>query len=73
MMFVSIAELIYTVVIYCIGKPIAGWTTTMLVVSFGFLGLFFVLSIVIKYLSLNIDMSFRRLKYLVESVERVQK
>ena len=56
-----------------IGKPIAGWTTTMLVVSFGFLGLFFVLSIVIKYLSLNIDMSFRRLKYLVESVERVQK
>lgn len=73
MMFVSIAELIYTVVIYCTDKPIAGWTTTMLVVSFGFFGLFFVLSIIVKYLSLNIDMSFRRLKYLVESVEKIQK
>lgn len=73
MMIVAVIELIYTMVIYCVGKPIAGWTTTMLVMSFGFLGLFFILSIVIKYLSLILDMSFRKQDYLVESVEKIQK
>lgn len=73
MMLVAISELIYAAVIYCIGKPIAGWTTTMFVMSFGFLGLFFILSIVIKFLSLNLDMSFRKQKYLVESIEKIQK
>ena len=73
MMLVSVIELVYTVVIYFIGKPIAGWTTTMIVISFGFLGLFFILSIVIKYLSINLDMTFRKQKYLIESVEKIQK
>ena len=73
MMFIAILELVYTVIIYCIGKPIAGWTTTMLVTSFGFLGLFVILSIIIKFLSLNLDMSFRKQKYLVENIEKIQK
>lgn len=73
MMIVAVIELVYTMVIYCVGKPIAGWTTTMLVMSFGFLGLFFILSIVIKYLSLILDMTFRKQDYLVESVEKIQK
>lgn len=73
MMLVSVIELIYTVIIYFIGKPIAGWTTTMLVISFGFLGLFFILSIVIKYMSINLDMAFRKQKYLIKSIEKIQK
>lgn len=73
MMLVSALELIYTVVIYIIGKPIVGWTTTMLVISFGFLGLFFILSIVIKYMAINLDMAFRKQKYLIERVEKIQK
>ncbi len=73
MMAVAFAEFIYAIAIYCVGKPIEGWTTTMLVMSFGFVGLFFVLSIVIKYLSLNLDMVFRKQKYLIESVEKIQK
>lgn len=73
MMAVALFELIYTIVIYCIGKPIEGWTTMMLVMTFGFLGLFIILSIIIKYLSINIDMIFRKQKYLVESVEKIQK
>ena len=73
MMAAALFELIYTIVIYCIGKPIEGWTTMMLVMTFGFLGLFIILSIIIKYLSLNMDMIFRKQKYLVESVEKIQK
>ena len=73
MMIIALIEFIYTIVIYQIGKPIEGWTTTMLVMTFGFVGLFFILSIVIKYLSLTIDMIFRKQKYLIESVEKIQK
>ena len=71
MMIVTLAELIYILVIYLMGIPIVGWTTTLLVVSFGFLGLFFCQSIIIKYLSLNLDMSFRKQKYLIESIEKI--
>lgn len=73
MMVVTLAELIYTLIIYFRGIPIVGWTTTILVISFGFLGLFFSQSIIIKYLSLNLDMLFRKQKYLIESIERIQK
>ncbi len=72
MMLVTIAELIYTLIVYFMGIPVVGWTTTILVISFGFLGLFFCQSIVIKYLSLNLDMSFRKQKYLIESIEKNQ-
>ena len=73
MMLVTIAELIYTIIVYFMGIPIVGWTTTILIISFGFLGLFFTQSIIIKYLSLNLDMIFRKQKYLFESIEKIQK
>ena len=71
MSVVAFLALLYTVITYLIGKPIEGWTTLMLVMTFGFLGLFVILSILIKYASLNIDMTFRRQKYLIESVEKI--
>lgn len=73
MLLIALCEIIYTILIYCIGKPIEGWTTTMLVLTFGFFGMFLILTIVIKYLSLLLDMSFRKQKYLIEGVEKIQK
>lgn len=73
MLFIGLCEIAYTIVIYCVGKPIEGWTTTMFVLTFGFFGLFLILTIVIKYLSLLLDMSFRKQKYLIEGVEKIQK
>lgn len=64
---------IYTVVIYLMpSSPVAGWTTTMLLLSGGFFGVFLVLTLILKYLSLLVDLIFRKQKYLVESVEKVQ-
>lgn len=73
MLMIALCEIVYTIVIYCIGKPIEGWTTTMLVLTFGFFGMFLILTIVIKYLSLLLDMNFRKQKYLIEGVEKIQK
>ena len=73
MLLIALCEIVYTIVIYCVGKPIEGWTTTMFVLTFGFFGLFLILTIVIKYLSLLLDMNFKKQKYLIEGVEKIQK
>lgn len=73
MMLLALAELLYTVIIFFTGHPVAGWTTTMFVITLGFAGLFAVLTIVVKYLSLLLDLTFKQQKYLVESIEKLQK
>ncbi len=73
MLGIALLELLYTVAVFCTGHPIEGWTTTMFVLTLGFAGLFAVLTIVVKYLSLLVDLIFRRQKYLIESIEKLQK
>lgn len=73
MMVLALAELLYTVIVFFTGHPVAGWTTTMFVITLGFAGLFAVLTIVVKYLSLLLDLTFKQQKYLVESIEKLQK
>lgn len=69
----ALAELIYTLAIFLTGHPVAGWTTTMFVITIGFMGMFGVLTIVVKYLSLLVDLIFKQQKYLVEGIEKIQK
>ncbi|MDD4849400.1 MAG: glycosyltransferase [Gemmiger sp.] len=73
MLALAVAELLYTLVILCVGNPVAGWTTTMFVLTVGFAGVFAVLTIIVKYLSLLVDLIFQKQKYLVESIEKLQK
>ena len=73
MMFLALAELAYTLIIFCAGHPIEGWTTMMFVLTLGFAGLFAVLTIIIKYLSLLVDLVFKKQNYLIESIEKIQK
>ena len=68
MMIVAIITGIYTIVVFLCGQPIAGWTTTMLLLSFAFFGIFAILTIMIKYLSILIDLIFKKQKYLIESI-----
>ena len=71
MMLLSVAMGIYTLVTYFGANPVEGWTTTVLFLSLGFLGLFGVLTVVVKYLQLLVDMVFRRKHYSFESVEKI--
>ncbi len=73
MMIVLLVTAIYTVVIFISKTPIAGWTTTMLLLSFAFFGIFSILTIMIKYLSILIDLIFKRQNYLIESIEKITK
>lgn len=73
MMFMSVFMLVYSVVIYLLKHPVAGWTTTILFLSISFLGLFGILTIIIKYLQLLVNLVFKRKSYSFESIEKLTK
>ena len=49
MMLISVFMIFYTLIVYFIGHPIEGWTTTVMFLSVAFLGLFGILTIIVKY------------------------
>ncbi len=63
---------IYTITVFIIGKPIQGWTTIMLFLSFGFTGIFLLYTIIIKYLAIIINLVFKKVNYLIESIEKIK-
>lgn len=71
MLLGTIAILIYTFSVYFMGNPVSGWTTTMLVLSGGMTGIFALLAVMIKYLSLILMLVFKKQSYLVENVEKL--
>ncbi len=73
MMLMSLFMLIYSVVIYLMARPVEGWTTTILFLSVAFFGLFTILTIVIKYLQIIVDLVFKRKHYSFESIEKLTK
>jgi dolichol-phosphate mannosyltransferase len=71
MMGATICGVVYTLVIFFLRIPLPGWTTTMLVVTASFFAVFALLSIIIKYLSVLIDLVFKKRRYMVESVDKL--
>ena len=67
---VSIFMSLYTVIIYAMAHPVAGWTTTLLFLSVAFFSLFGILTVVIKYLQILVDLVFRRKRYSYESIQK---
>lgn len=73
MMLMSIFMTVYSLVTYFVIHPVEGWTTTILFLSVAFFGLFGILTIIVKYLQLLVDMVFKRKHYNFESIEKLTK
>lgn len=73
MIFISIFTAAYVLFVFVQKNPIEGWTTTMLFMSVSFFGVFSVLTIIIKYLSLMMNLIFTKQKYNFESIEKISK
>jgi polyisoprenyl-phosphate glycosyltransferase len=69
MMSCSLLGLVYAVSVYLIRKHIVeGWFTTMVFLSFGFFGMFAILAVIVKYLSLVLEATHRKTPYQFESI-----
>lgn len=73
MILATIGIGIYTILVFALGHPVPGFTTTMLVLTGSFFGVFAILTIIIKYLSLLVNLIFKKQRYLVESIEKISK
>ena len=73
MMVVSVLMVFYSIVVYLTANPVVGWTTTILFLSVAFFGLFGILTIIIKYLQLLVDLVFKRKQYSFENIEKLTK
>ncbi len=71
MILISILMGVYTVATYFTKNPVEGWTTTIFFLSVSFFGLFGILTIIIKYLELLLDMAYKRKHYSFESIEKL--
>jgi dolichol-phosphate mannosyltransferase len=63
--------LIYS--IFSTDRPVEGWLSTMGLMSLGFFMLFVMLTLIFKYLSVILNMLFKRQRYVVEEVEKLTK
>jgi len=73
MMISTIGVGIYVIVMFLNNVPIAGWTSSMLFQSAAFFGIFILFAVLTKYLSLILELSFKKQDYLVESIKKINK
>lgn len=73
LLFTIFSGLYTCIIFFGQNRPVAGWTTTMLLLSGGFFGVFLMFAIVIKYLSVLVELVFKRKEYLIESIEKITK
>lgn len=71
MMIMTIFMVIYSLITYLISTPVEGWTTTILFLSMAFFGLFGILTVIIKYLQLLVELVFKRKRYNFENIEKL--
>jgi dolichol-phosphate mannosyltransferase len=71
-LIISMFCLIYSLVDHFTGQNIAaGWPSLMSFMSLGFFGVFALLTIILKYLAVLLNLVFRQQRYLVADIEKI--
>lgn len=71
MMVLMIAIAVYALVVRLMHGAIEGWASTVLLLTFGFFGIFSILSIITKYLQLLININVRKKAFTFENIEKL--
>lgn len=71
MMLATVLMAIYAVITFITDRAIAGFTTTMLVMTGSFFAVFLFFAIILKYLSVLVQMVFSKQEYRIESIEKI--
>ena len=70
-MMIMFGWIVYS--IFSTVRPVEGWMSLMTLISFGFFMMSVLLTLIFKYLSVILNMSFKRQRYVVEGVETLTK
>jgi dolichol-phosphate mannosyltransferase len=72
MLSVSLFSILYTLAVFVGGSPVLGWTTNMLLLSVGLFGIFAIMTFIVKYLSVILNLVFEKRKYVIGNIEKLQ-
>lgn len=71
-LIISLFCLVYSIVDHFTGQNIAsGWPSLMSFMSLGFFGMFALLTIIMKYLAVLLNLVFRQQRYMVADIEKI--
>lgn len=71
--FIALAVAVYVIVsIFTDDQMASGWVSMMGFLSLAFMGVFGLLAIMLKYLSVIVNLVFRRQRYLIEDIEKIK-
>lgn len=73
MLLITVGISIYALIIRILGIPVAGWTSMVLIICFGFFSISLLIAILIKYTELILQTVFMHQKYIIKSVDRISK
>ena len=68
-LLIMFGYLIYSV--FSRNRPVEGWLSIMSLMSFGFFMMSVMLTLILKYLSVLLNMGFKRQRYVIEGVEKL--
>lgn len=54
-------------------KPVEGWMSTFGLMSFGFFGLFLLMTLILKYLSVILNLVFKKQRYVISGIDKLNK
>ena len=73
MLFFTVAVGTYSLVFHFLKNPVPGWTSTILFLSVSMFFVFMILTIVLKYLQILVNLVFKKSRYNFESIEKLTK
>lgn len=69
---IALAVIVYTVWSYFMDQQLAsGWVSLMGFMSLGFIGIFGLMTIILRYLGVLVNLSFRQQHHLIEDIEKI--
>lgn len=71
MLLLSVSAGVYAACFKMLKNPVPGWTSTILFLSVSMFFVFLVLTIVLKYLQIIVNLIFRKAQYTFESIEKL--
>lgn len=52
--------------------PVEGWMSTVGLIAFGFFGMFLLMTLILKYLSVILNLTFKKQRYVISGVEKLK-
>ncbi len=70
-MIVMAAVVVYS--LFSEVRPVEGWMSTFGLMAFGFFGLFLLMTLLLKYMSVILNLTFKKQRYVISGIEKLNK